>query len=127
MRQIIEALLNSLITFLLVFECWLAVLQGTGSLPQGHLHLLLVVCNSSAVGRQEGKVNIRGKLENVLDILPAVRVARLHSGQVFELLDPGPAGRVLAPDQSVKKENLRWERVFFVIDYLKHSRIWIRG
>ena len=52
------------------------------------------------ISGQEGEVDIRGELEDILEVLSAITVASLHSGQVLELLHPGPGGGVLRPDQS---------------------------
>ena len=96
--QVTEALSDSLITFLLIFEGGLTVVQGGGLRPQGHLHGLLVRQQSLVVGGQEGEVDIRGELEDILEILSVVTVGGLHPGQILELLHPGPGGRVLRPD-----------------------------
>ena len=68
--------------------------------PEHHLHSLLLLQQSLVVGCQEGEVDIRGELEDVPDILSVVAVPGLHSGQILELLYPGPGGGVLRPDQS---------------------------
>ena len=69
--------------------------------PERDLHCLLVLQQSLVVGSQEGQVDIRGELEDVLEVLSVVAVlSSLHSGQILELLHPGPGGGVLRPDQS---------------------------
>ena len=96
--QVPEGLPYSLITFLLVFEGWLGVLERGRPLPQAHLHILLILVNGLAVGRQEGEVHVGGELEKVLDVLTTVRLTRLCSRQILKLLDPGPGGGVLRPE-----------------------------
>ena len=95
--QVPEGLSYSLITLLLVFEGRLGVEERGRPLPQDHLHTTLLLLNGLAVGRQEGEVHVGGELEKVLDVLTTVRRTRLCSRQILKLLEPGPGGRVLRP------------------------------